>query len=174
MTLGSTQPVTQMSTTDFVWGVNGALSTSRAECLVILGTSNSYNPKGLCRDWFTLLQDTSPTLTQTRFFPSFSTQFLFHNRHCTLCGLISEIIFGKKCKISRWSFRYVVELLPLSQFQILSTKQSPQNFSIYFVPKDRRVCNPHINRVNLEKVCFTLEQATKFQRGSRGTVIFFL
>ena len=48
-TLGSTQPLTEMSTRNAVWGVKAALTASCAEYLEILETSNSCSTKGLSR-----------------------------------------------------------------------------------------------------------------------------
>jgi hypothetical protein len=53
--LGSTQPLTEMSTTDPSWGKDGrcvgltTLPPSCADCLEILGVPTSWNPKGLSR-----------------------------------------------------------------------------------------------------------------------------
>jgi hypothetical protein len=62
MTLGSTQPLTQMSTRSISWGEKGGrcvglttLPPSCANCLEILTASTPWNPKGLSRSVMGLL-----------------------------------------------------------------------------------------------------------------------
>jgi hypothetical protein len=61
LALGSTQPLTEMSTRIIAWGKNDrcvgltTLLTSYADCLEILGILTYWNPKGLSGNCFTFL-----------------------------------------------------------------------------------------------------------------------
>jgi hypothetical protein len=71
MTLGSTQPLTELSIRNISWGKGGrclmltTLPLSCADCLKSLGASTSWNPQGLSRPVMGLLYPNLNVITST-------------------------------------------------------------------------------------------------------------